>query len=274
MRRLQRNTETFKMIAKNLLKPGDLVIDATMGDGNDTKFLAGLGCEGLSFDIQEEALVKTKKLLGNDNENVKLILDSHENIEKYSLLRSLKAIDRSDICILVIDSETGIIEHDKHIAQIALEKGKGLVIVVNKWDIPNELTMANYKKLVRSEFQFLSFVPIVFLSAKTKSRIHTLMPEVIKVAENIKREVKTSILNDIINDAYLLNLPPSYKGKRLKIYFVNQEGTKPPKFCFHVNSKKLVHFSYYRYLENKIRESIELEGTPIVLTFKNRGDKE
>ena len=197
----------------------------------------------------------------------------YENIENYSLLRSLKAIDRSDICLLVIDSNTGIIEHDKHIASIALEKGKGLVIVVNKWDLPNENSIKEYERLIRSEFQFLSYVPIVFLSAKTKMRIHTLMPEVLKVSENIKREIKTSVLNDVINDAYMLNLPPSYKGKRLKIYFVNQEGVKPPKFVFHVNNKNLVHFSYYRYLENKIRESFELTGTPIVLTFKNRGEK-
>ena len=196
----------------------------------------------------------------------------YENIEKYSLLRSLKAIDRSDICLLVIDSNTGIIEHDKHIASIALEKGKGLVIVVNKWDLPNENSIKEYERLIRSEFQFLSYVPIVFLSAKTKMRIHTLMPEVLKVSENIKREIKTSVLNDVINDAYMLNLPPSYKGKRLKIYFVNQEGVKPPKFVFHVNNKNLVHFSYYRYLENKIRESFELTGTPIILTFKNRGE--
>ena len=197
----------------------------------------------------------------------------YENIEKYSLLRSLKAIDRSDLCLLVIDSETGIIEHDKHIASIALEKGKGLVIVVNKWDIPNENSIKEYERLIRTEFQFLSYVPIVFLSAKTKMRIHTLMPEVLKVSENIKREIKTSVLNDVINDAYMLNLPPSYKGKRLKIYFVNQEGVKPPKFVFHVNNKNLVHFSYYRYLENKIRESFDLEGTPIILTFKNRGEQ-
>ena len=100
------------------------------------------------------------------------------------------------------------------------------------------------------------------------------MPEIIKVSENIKREINTSLLNDVIRDAYMLNLPPSYKGKRLKIYFVNQEGIKPPKFTFHVNNKGLVHFSYYRYLENKIRESFELSGTPIILKFKNRGDEE
>ena len=198
-----------------------------------------------------------------------------ESVEKYSLLRSLKAIDRSDLCLLVINAEEGIIEHDKHIASYALEKGKGLIIVVNKWDtIDNkDEAIKEYTKKVRAEFQFLSYVPIVFLSAKTKKRLHTLMPEVIKVAENIKREIKTSVLNEVITDAYTLNLPPSYKGKRLKIYFTNQSGTKPPKFTFHVNNKGLVHFSYERYLENKIRENFDFEGTPIVLQFKNRGEE-
>lgn len=196
-----------------------------------------------------------------------------EAVEKYSLLRSLKAIDRSDLCLLVINAEEGIIEHDKHIASYALEKGKGLIIVVNKWDTVENPNVKEYEKLVRSEFQFLSYAPIVYLSALTKKRIHTLMPEVLKVAENIKREIKTSVLNEVITDAYTLNLPPSYKGKRLKIYFVNQSGTKPPKFTFNVNNKGLVHFSYERYLENKLRENFDLEGTPIVLQFKNRGEE-
>ena len=123
---------------------------------------------------------------------------------------------------------------------------------------------------MRSEFQFLSYVPIVFLSAKTKKRIHTLMPEVLKVYENSLREIKTSVLNEVVREAVMLNQPPSYKGKRLKIYFVNQSGTKPPTFTFNVNSKGLVHFSYERYLENKLRENFELEGTPIVINFKNK----
>ena len=198
----------------------------------------------------------------------------YESIEKFSLIRSLRAINRSDICILVIDSTSGITSHDKHIVGMALEAGKGLIIVVNKWDIPNELSINDYEKLIRSEFNFLSYVPVVFVSAKEKKQIHLIMEEILKVKENIKKEVKTSILNDVIRDAYMLNLPPSYKGKRLKIYFVNQEGVKPPKFVFHVNNKNLVHFSYYRYLENKIRESFDFYGTPIVLKFKNRGDED
>ncbi len=198
----------------------------------------------------------------------------YENIERYSLLRSLRAIDRSDVSVLVISAEDGIIEHDKHIAGYVLEKGKGLIIAVNKWDLATDPNILEYIKLVRSEFQFLSYVPIVFLSALTKERITTLMPEILKVGQNIKKEIKTSLLNDVVNDAYLLNSPPSYKGRRLKIYFANQEGVKPPKFVFHVNDKRLVHFSYYRYLENKLRESFDFEGTPIEIIFKNRGDKE
>ncbi len=195
-----------------------------------------------------------------------------ETIEKYSLIRSLKSIDQSDICLLVINAEEGIIEHDKHIAGYALEKGKGLIIIVNKWDKVENPNMNEYKKLIRSEFQFLRYAPIVFTSALTKKRIHTIMPEVKKVGENIKREIKTSILNDVINDAYQLNIPPSYKGRRLKIYFVSQSGVKPPKFTFRVNDKGLVHFSYERYLENKIRENFDFEGTPITIQFKNRSD--
>ena len=197
-----------------------------------------------------------------------------ESVEKYSLLRSLKSIDRSDICLVVINAEEGITEHDKHIAGYAIERGKGLIFVVNKWDTVTDYSISEYTKLMRAEFQFATYAPIVFLSALTKKRIHTLMPEVIKVSENIKREIKTSILNDVILDSYQLNLPPSYKGKRLKIYFSSQTGVKPPKFTLRVNNKGLVHFSYERYLENKLRENFNLEGTPIILQFKNRSGDE
>ena len=197
-----------------------------------------------------------------------------ESVEKYSLLRSMKSIDRSDICIVVINAEEGIKEHDKHIAGYAIEKGKGLILVVNKWDTVDDTSINDFKKLVRSEFQFATYAPVVFLSALTKKRIHTLMPEVIKVSENIKREIKTSVLNEVILDAYSLNIPPSYKGKRLKIYFTSQTGIKPPKFTLRVNNKGLVHFSYERYLENKLRENFDLEGTPIILQFKNRSGDE
>ena len=200
----------------------------------------------------------------------------YENIEKYSLLRSLKAIDRSDVCVIVIDASEGIIEHDKHIAGYAIEAGKAVVIVVNKWDtIENkDEKMKEFTKEIRNNFQFMPYAPIVFLSALTHKRIHTLIPEVMRVYENTKREVKTNLLNNVLMDAYQLNPAPSYKGKRLKIYFASQVKTCPPTFNIEVNSKGLVHFSYERYLENKIRESFDFSGTPIVLNFKNKGEKE
>ena len=200
----------------------------------------------------------------------------YENIEKYSLLRSMKAIDRSDVCVIVINAEEGIIEHDKHIAGYAIESGKAVVLVVNKWDVieDKDSEMKKWKELIKYEFAYVSYAPVVFLSAKTHKRIHTLMPEILKVYENSKREIPTSKLNDVIEDAYQLNLPPSYKSKRLKIYFVNQVSTQPPTFNFQVNNKGLVHFSYERYLENKLRESFDFEGTPIKIQFKNKGEQE
>lgn len=199
----------------------------------------------------------------------------YENIEKYSIIRSLKAIERCDVAVIVIDAESGIIEHDKHIVSYALEAGKALCLVVNKWDTikDKDAALKEWKKRLDNEFQFIPYANVVFLSAKTKSRIHTLMPAILSAYEAYTREIKTSVLNDVIRDAVSLHEPPSYKGRRLKIYFVNQEDTKPPKFVFHVNNKNLVHFSYERYLENKIRESFELDGTPIIIKFKNRGEE-
>ncbi len=198
----------------------------------------------------------------------------YEQVERYSLLRSMKAINRSDVCLIVINAEEGIIEHDKHIASYAVEEGKAVVLVVNKWDtIDNkDEAIKEFTKKVRAEFQFLSYAPIVFLSAKTKKRLHTLMPNIIKVYNNANRQIKTSLLNDVIRDAVLYQAPPSYKGRRLKIFFVAQSGVAPQKITFHVNNKGLVHFSYERYLENKIRESFDLEGAPIEFQFKNRNE--
>ncbi len=199
----------------------------------------------------------------------------YENIEKYSLIRSLKAIDRSDVCVLVINAEEGIIEHDKHIAGYIKDAGKPCVIAVNKWDLIEDKDSAikKWKQDIMADFSFMDYAKIVFLSAKTKKRIHTLMPEVLSAYENSKREIKTSLLNSVINDAYELNLPPSYKGRRLKIYFSTQVRTMPPTFNIQVNSKGLVHFSYERYLENKIRESFDFSGTPIVINFKSKGEE-
>ena len=199
----------------------------------------------------------------------------YENVEKYSLLRSLKAIDRSDVCVLVINAEEGIIEHDKHIAGYAIEAGKAIVIAVNKWDTieDKDKAMKNWKEEIKYQFNFIPYAKVVFLSALTKKRIHTLMPEIIKANENAHKKISTSSLNNVITDAYALNLPPSYKGKRLKIYFSAQSNICPPTFNIQVNSKGLIHFSYERYLENKIRENFDFTGTPIKLNFKNKGEQ-
>lgn len=198
----------------------------------------------------------------------------YENIEKYSLIRTYRAIDRSDVCLLILDGSEGIIEFDKRIAGYIISKGKPIVLVVNKWDVVlnKDKEMKRWITDLRNNFQFISYAPIVFLSAKTKRRLHTLMPEIIKVYNNSKSFVKTSVLNDVIDEAYYLNPPPTYKSKRLKIYYCSQIGSKPPFFNFQVNNKGLVHFSYKRYLENKIRESFDFEGTPIVLQFKSKGE--
>ena len=199
----------------------------------------------------------------------------YESIEKYSLLRSMKAIERSDVCVLVIDAEDGIKEHDKHIVSFAEEAGKGLVLVVNKWDtIKNpDQEIKKWKEKLYYEFQFLRYVQVVFLSATTKKRIHTLMPEIIHAYENNRKEVMTSQLNAVIEEAVRLHEAPSYKGKRLKIYYVSQTDNQPPKFTFQVNNKNLIHFSYERYLENKLRENFDLTGTPVILKFKNKNEK-
>ncbi|MDD4298543.1 MAG: ribosome biogenesis GTPase Der, partial [Bacilli bacterium] len=179
-----------------------------------------------------------------------------ERIEKYSVLRALKAIERSDVCLLVIDASEGIIEQDKHITSYIVEAGKAVIIVVNKWDTAKDKNadIKTFTQNIRDNFQFMPYAPIVFLSATTRKRIHTLIPEIDKVFMNTRKRIQTSPLNDIIMEAVSLSPPPSYKGKRLKIYYVSQIDTAPPKFVFQVNDKRLIHFSYERYLENKIRE--------------------
>lgn len=214
-----------------------------------------------------------KKYVAIDTAGIRKSGKILERIEKYSVLRSMKAIERSDVCLLVINAEEGIVEHDKHIASYALEEGKPIIIVVNKWDtVRDKNDISTFTKLVRAEFKFLSFAPVTFVSALTKKRIFTIMPEIDRVFENSRKEIKTNVLNEVIRDAVMLKAPPSYKGKRLKISFAQQTGTTPPKFTLFVNSDKLIHFSYERYLENKIRENFDLEGTPIVLEYKNKHD--
>jgi GTP-binding protein len=198
----------------------------------------------------------------------------YENIEKYSLLRGLKAIERSDVCVLVIDASTGVIENDKHILSYAIESGKGIVICVNKWDTidnPNE-AIKKWNIEMKEYFKFVPYAKVVYLSAKTKKRMGDLMPEVIRSYENNHKQIDSILLNKVISDAYEMHAAPSYKGKRLKIYNTSQTGIKPPKITLNVNNKGLVHFSYQRYLENNIRANFDFTGTPIILQFKNKSE--
>ncbi len=196
----------------------------------------------------------------------------YESTEKYSVLRALKAIERSDVVLVVLNAEEGIIEQDKKIAGYAHEAGRAIVIVVNKWDAieKDEKTMKEFEQKVRDHFLFLDYAPIVFLSAKTKRRVHTLLPMIDMASENHTMRVQTNVLNDVIMDAVAMNPAPTDKGQRLRIYYVTQVAVKPPTFVVFVNDPELMHFSYERFLENRIRDAFGFEGTPIKLIARAR----
>ncbi len=197
-----------------------------------------------------------------------------ENVEKYSVIRSLTAIERADICIMMIDSTEGVTEQDKKIAGYAHDNGKGLIIAINKWDLI-EKDNKTYNKFVEDTYQKLPFAlyaPIVMISAKTGQRTNNIFDLINKVSSSQSMRISTGVLNDIIGEAVLMNQPPSDKGKRLKIYYGTQASVKPPKFVLFVNDKDLMHFSYARYLENQIRQTFGFEGTPITFQFKERTD--
>ncbi len=196
----------------------------------------------------------------------------YENAEKYSVLRALSAIDRSDICMVLIDAETGIREQDKKIAGYATEAGKAIMIVVNKWDTVTKdtNTMNRWEKEIRSHFQFITYAPIVFLSAKTKQRVKTIFPEIDRIYKNFNRRVQTSVLNDVILDAFYVNPPKIHNGGKAKVFYATQVNTKPPTFVLFINDENILHFSYLRYLNNRLRESFDFEGTPIKIILRKR----
>lgn len=196
----------------------------------------------------------------------------YESTEKYSVLRALKAIERSDVVLVVLDGEEGIIEQDMKIAGYAHDAGRAVVIVVNKWDAveKDEKTMQEFEKNIRAHFKFLDYAPIVFLSAKTKRRTHTLIPMINVAAENHNLRVQTNVLNDVILDAVAMNPTPTHNGNRLKIYYATQVSVKPPSFAVFVNDPELMHFSYERFLENQIRSSFGFIGTPIKIFSRAR----
>ncbi|MFD0670442.1 ribosome biogenesis GTPase Der [Cohnella sp. GCM10027633] len=200
----------------------------------------------------------------------------YESTEKYSVMRSMKAIERADVVLVVINGEEGIIEQDKHIAGYAHENGKAAVFVVNKWDVvdKDDKTMQRFTNSIRDHFLFMTYAPIVFLSAKTKQRLNKLFPVIDRVAEQHAMRVPTHVLNDIISDAVAMTPPPTDKGKRLRVNYVTQVAVKPPTILIFVNEPELMHFSYERYLENKIRAAFAFEGTPLRLFTRRKSDQE
>ncbi|MCT4786161.1 ribosome biogenesis GTPase Der [Exiguobacterium aestuarii] len=196
----------------------------------------------------------------------------YESTERYSVMRAQKAIERSNVVLVVLDGEEGIIEQDKRVAGLAHEAGKAIVIVVNKWDAveKDDKTMKKMEEKIRQEFLFLDYAPIVFLSALTSKRLQTLLPVIKQVAETHRRRISTSVLNDVIVDAVAMNPTPTDKGQRLKINYATQVAIEPPTFVLFVNDPELLHFSYKRYLDNQIRKAFDFTGTPIHIVARQK----
>ena len=196
----------------------------------------------------------------------------YESVDKYSMLRALAAVDRSEIVLLVIDAAEGIIEQDKHVVSYAIEKKKAVIIVVNKWDLikREQNTQSDFEKEIRKQFQFLEYAPIVFVSAKTTSKVDNIFDKINMVHEAYDTHISTSLLNQVVQDAQMMNEAPDFNGGRLKIYFANQANSCPPTFVLFVNKPKYAHFSYLRYIENRLRSSFNLDGTPIEIVLRER----
>lgn len=199
----------------------------------------------------------------------------YENIEKYSVIRSMNAIDRCDVVLFVIDGEKGIRQHDKHVAGFAHNEGKPIIIIYNKWDTvdKDEKTMNIIIDKIRKEFVYLSYAPILFVSALTKQRINTIMPMIDSVYSNANTRISTAVVNEVILNAQIQTPPPTHNGQRLKIYYGSQVSVSPPTFVLFVNDPDLCHFSYKRYLENKMRFAFDFMGTPIKIIFRKRNIK-
>ncbi|HOA42644.1 MAG TPA: ribosome biogenesis GTPase Der [Bacillota bacterium] len=245
------------MLGENRLIVSD--IPGTTRDSVDSPFL----WRGEEYVLIDTAGIRRKSKVTGD-------------IERYSVIRAISAIERSDVCLVMIDATEGVTEQDKKIAGIAHEEGKGIVIVVNKWDLieKDTHTMDEYRKDIQKELVFISYAPIVFISVLQQQRLDRVMELAKAVSENRAKRIPTGQLNSLIIDATMMRQPPSDKGKRLKIYYAAQIGVKPPLFSFRVNSRELMHFSYSRYLENKIREGFDFQGTSIKFVFREKGEKE
>lgn len=199
----------------------------------------------------------------------------YENVERFSVIRSMSAVDRADVVLIVIDATEGVTEQDTKIAGIAHDEDKACIFVVNKWDLieKDNKTMGNFKMSVREKFPFMTYAPILFVSAVSNQRIGKILETVVEVSAEQNKRVTTSVLNQVIGEAIMLNQPPSDKGRRLKIYYGTQTGVKPPTFNLFINDKELTHFSYTRYLENRLRENFGFEGTSIKIEYSQKKKK-
>ncbi|WP_270398972.1 ribosome biogenesis GTPase Der [Ligilactobacillus ruminis] len=231
-------------------------IEGTTRDAIDTKFTTE---DGSVYTMIDTAGIRKKGKV-------------YENTEKYSVLRAMQAIDRSDVVCVVLNAEEGIREQDKHVAGYAHDAGRGIIIVVNKWDTlkKDSYTMKEFESHIRNEFQYLSYAPIVFVSAKTHQRLNELPKLIRRVDENHSKRVSSAVLNDVIMDAIAHNPTPTDNGKRLRIYYATQVAVKPPTFVIFVNDPELMHFSYERFLENQLRAAFDFEGTPLHLIERRR----
>ena len=230
-------------------------ISGTTRDSIDTPFVR----EGKKYNVIDTAGLKKRGKI-------------YESIDKFSAIRALKAIERSEIVLLVIDGKEGITDQDKHVISYATDLHKAIIIVVNKWDIvdKNTNTMSDYTKIIREEYKFLRYAPVVFVSALKKQRIDTLFEMLDLVHNAYYTRIKTSLLNDLLQDAQILNQTPDFNGGRLKIYYGNQVTVGPPTIVLFVNNPEFMHFSYERYIENRLRETFNFEGTPIKIILRER----
>ncbi|WP_270789947.1 ribosome biogenesis GTPase Der [Enterococcus diestrammenae] len=231
-------------------------IEGTTRDAIDTHFVSESGQEFTMIDTA--GMRKRGKV--------------YESTEKYSVMRAMRAIERSDVVLMVLNGEEGIREQDKRVAGYAHEAGKGIIIVVNKWDLVTKETntLRDFEQEIRDEFQYLDYAPIIFVSAKTKQRLNKLPEMIEEVSMNQNLRVPSALLNDVIMDAVAINPTPTDKGKRLKIFYATQVAVKPPTFVIFVNEEELMHFSYARFLENQIRKAFTFEGTPIRIIARRR----
>ena len=233
-------------------------VAGTTRDAIDTRFVR----EDISFVLIDTAGMRRKAKID-------------QPVERYSVIRSLRAIDRADIVLMVIDGVDGVTEQDKKIVGYAHDAGKGTVIVENKWDLveKDSKTSLRYTETIRAELAFMQYAPVLYMSALTKQRVQRL-PELVKfVADQHAMRISTSVLNQVMEDAQIVNPPPTSGSKRLKIYYTTQADVKPPTFIFFVNDPELMHFSYLRFLENKLREAFGFEGTPLKLITRGRKEK-